>query len=149
MKCHALMSLLAAAGAVTTGAAASLDMTGSMPRAFRMAVLPRQQQASNLQAFSGALGGVSASAITQSNDPTRQFEVDGDTFNDFPTAANRACDNQHNKCADLANSKKGAFTVQQCDEQSTQCKAAISSAPKTSFVSLFQSNDDFDIFCDT
>lgn len=40
---------------------------------------------------------------------------------DFKTAANRACDNQHNSCADLANSKKGQFSVGQCDQQSSEC----------------------------
>ncbi len=45
---------------------------------FRMAMLaPRQQ---SLQAFTGALGGVAASAITNSGDPDRPFGVDGDTF---------------------------------------------------------------------
>jgi hypothetical protein len=51
---------------------------------FRMGViLPRQQQqpsSANLQIFSGALGGAGASAITNSGDPERPFEVDGDTF---------------------------------------------------------------------
>jgi hypothetical protein len=73
--------------------------------------------------------------------------------NDFPTAANRACDNQKNKCAELANS--GApFEVGDCDRQSgmsprresglwnlekaltrplEQCKATINTAPVTSF----------------
>jgi hypothetical protein len=42
-----------------------------------------------------------------------------DTFaqNDFPTAANRACDNQKNNCAQLANSGAG-FEVRDCDKQS-------------------------------
>lgn len=39
--------------------------------------------------------------------------------NDFQTAANRACDNQHNQCANLANSKK-QFSVNQCDQQSSE-----------------------------
>ena len=45
------------------------------------AILPRQAVGRlNLQAFTGALGGVSAPAITNSGDPERPFEVDGDTF---------------------------------------------------------------------
>jgi hypothetical protein len=43
-------------------------------------LLPRQQGSANLQTFSGALGGGAASAITNSGDPDRPFEVDGDTF---------------------------------------------------------------------
>lgn len=44
-------------------------------------VLPRQQQGgTNLQVFSEALGGAGASAITNSGDPERPYEVDGDTF---------------------------------------------------------------------
>jgi hypothetical protein len=49
--------------------------------------------------------------------------ADGDgenTQKDFKSAANRACDNQHNACANLANNKSGKFTVGQCDQQS--CK---------------------------
>jgi hypothetical protein len=43
-------------------------------------ILPRQQSRTNLQVFSGALGGTGAPAITNSGDPERPFEVDGDTF---------------------------------------------------------------------
>lgn len=46
---------------------------------FKMGLVPRQTTR-NLQVFTGALGGVQASAISQSDDPTRPFEVDGDTF---------------------------------------------------------------------
>lgn len=119
-------------------------------------ILPRQQSRTNLQVFSGALGGTGASAITNSGDPERPFEVDGDTFvcppppppnlptyppkpyknapppqdlqvrspgtilwqkRDYDTAANRACDNQKNACADIANNKGGNFEVGDCDQQ--------------------------------
>ncbi len=39
---------------------------------------------------------------------------------DFESAANRACDNQHNSCADLANSKQGNFAVSDCDKQDSE-----------------------------
>ena len=82
--------------------------------------------------------------ITQSNDPAKPFQVEGETFvgssppdsdmrvmkggcwsradqtknqNDFQSAVNRACDNQHNECADVANGKKGTLTVGDCDKQ--------------------------------
>jgi hypothetical protein len=37
---------------------------------------------------------------------------------DFETAANRACDNQKNVCADFANNGTGSFKVGDCDQQS-------------------------------
>jgi len=38
--------------------------------------------------------------------------------NDFQSAVNRACDDQHNECADVANgNKKGTLTVNDCDKQ--------------------------------
>lgn len=40
--------------------------------------------------------------------------------NDFKTAANRACDNQHNSCAEMANNKTGKFSVGECDKQSSE-----------------------------
>lgn len=64
-------------------AAASVDLGPSGQSEFRLGVLlPRQRQGdrTNLQAFAGALGGVRASAITNTGDPERPFGVDGDTF---------------------------------------------------------------------
>lgn len=68
MKGNLLLSLLVALGP----GALAVDINTTM------GLLPRQ--ASNLQVFSGALGGIQASAITQSGDTRRPFEVDGDTF---------------------------------------------------------------------
>ncbi|KAK4124962.1 hypothetical protein N657DRAFT_643739 [Parathielavia appendiculata] len=66
----------------STFAVASANFLVSGQTEFTMGVLlPRQQGRVNLQIFTGALGGVSASAITNSGDPERPFEVDGDTFN--------------------------------------------------------------------
>lgn len=36
---------------------------------------------------------------------------------DFRTAADRACDNQKNNCAEIANSPTGTFEVSDCDKQ--------------------------------
>jgi hypothetical protein len=44
--------------------------------------------------------------------------VAGDTFPDFQTAANRACDNQKNDCSKLANNGQASFSVGDCDKQS-------------------------------
>lgn len=70
MKCL-LISFLAVL------ATASLDITDQLD--FELGVRPRQTP-TNLQVFTGALGGIKASAISQSGDPGRPFEVDGDTF---------------------------------------------------------------------
>ncbi|RKU43644.1 hypothetical protein DL546_005230 [Coniochaeta pulveracea] len=127
-------------------ATASLDITDQLD--FELELRPRQTP-TDLQVFTGALGGIKASAIAQSGDPNRPFEVDGDTFNDFKTAANRACDNQHNACADQANGDRNAgFKVGDCDEQNSKCKAAIDTATTTSFAVLFSSNAEFDFFCE-
>jgi hypothetical protein len=56
------------------------------------------RQTTDLQTFTGALAGVAASPITSSGDAKRPFSVDGDTFTDFQSAAERSCDNQKNGC---------------------------------------------------
>lgn len=86
-------------------------------------LFPRQQGATgqNLQAFTGALGGIKADAVTNSGNSQRPFEVDGDTFTDFNSAAQRSCDNQKNKCAQQANSGGNAgFEVSDCDSQNSE-----------------------------
>jgi hypothetical protein len=58
-------------------ATARLDITDQLD--FELGLRPRQTS-TNLQVFTGALGGINADAITQSGDPGRPFEVGGDTF---------------------------------------------------------------------
>ncbi|KAK3334869.1 hypothetical protein B0H65DRAFT_335615 [Neurospora tetraspora] len=84
--------------------------------------LPRQvSTGQELQAFFSEkpLGGASSQPIVFSGNPERPFEVEGDTFPDFPTAANRVCDKQKNACAEMANdaSEVKSFRVSDCDEQ--------------------------------
>ncbi|TDZ22951.1 hypothetical protein Cob_v004453 [Colletotrichum orbiculare MAFF 240422] len=134
----------------TAGAGArALDISEELGMGWKMGMLPRQAS-QNLQTFTGDLGGVKASAITKSNNPARPFEVEGDTFPDFSTAANRACDNQKNKCSQAANNGPQKFDVSKCDEQATDCKLAIDSTTKQSFGEpVFAGTDgNFDIFCD-
>ena len=88
-------------------------------------LFPRQQgqgaTGQNLQAFTGALGGIKADAVTNSGNSERPFEVDGDTFTDFNSAAQRSCDNQKNKCAQEANNGGNAgFEVSDCDNQNSE-----------------------------
>lgn len=78
------------------------------------------RQSSDLQTFSGAIGGFRAPSITNSGDAKRPFAVNGDTFTDFASAGNRACDGQFNECSRAANEaggNKGAFSVGECDVQ--------------------------------
>jgi len=95
------------------------------------------RQLSDLQTFASALGGVPASPITDSGDPKRPFSVDGDTFTDFESAAQRSCDNQFNKCGQAANGggNKGGLTVGECDKQKGRCISIlyILSASSSSF----------------
>ncbi|KAF6809491.1 hypothetical protein CPLU01_02188 [Colletotrichum plurivorum] len=140
-----------AATLVLSGAGArALDISDELGMGWKMGLLPRQAGSQNLQTFTGALGGVKASPITKSNNPDRPFEVEGDTFPDFSTAANRACDNQKNKCSEAANNGAQKFDVSKCDEQATECKAAGDSTTKQSFGEpVFAGTDgNFDIFCD-
>ncbi|KDN72409.1 hypothetical protein CSUB01_00092 [Colletotrichum sublineola] len=116
MRTSTLIGGLSAAAVASAGVMA-FDMGEEMRMGWKMGLLPRQDS-QNLQAFDGNLGGVKASAITKSSNPERPFEVDGDTFPDFATAANRACDNQKNKCADAANNGSKKFSVSECDKQS-------------------------------
>lgn len=92
------------------------------------------RQLSDLQTFTAALGGVRASSITNSGIPDRPFEVGGDNFPDFESAAQRSCDRQFQGCQEMANSngngnggggdgdgggkgKGKGFTVGMCGEQ--------------------------------
>lgn len=77
------------------------------------------RQVNDLQSFKGNLGGFAASPITNSGDGKRPFSVDGDTFTDFQTAAQRSCDNQFQQCSQSANQQgnKGDLKVSDCDTQ--------------------------------
>ncbi|KAH8662157.1 hypothetical protein BX600DRAFT_437576 [Xylariales sp. PMI_506] len=114
---------------------------------FHMGLFPRQ--ASTIQVFTGVLGTATAAPISASTDPARPFEVGGDTFPDFATAAGRVCDNQMNACADQANSQnQDPFSVSDCTTQQTQCESAIKTATVTSFSTITSSNADFDFICE-
>ncbi|KAJ7650230.1 hypothetical protein FB45DRAFT_887359 [Roridomyces roridus] len=79
---------------------------------------------SNLQVFTGSLGGVAAPSVVASG---TQFQVQGDnSFNNKVDALQRSCDNQLNECSDAANRSKnqGALTVSACNTQHGQCNAA-------------------------
>lgn len=76
----------------------------------------------NLQAFTGTLGGAAPPVIETGGD--RPFTVNGDTFVGKTGALGRSCDVQHNACANAANSGTIDADVSECDDQNTQCHAA-------------------------
>ena len=96
-------------------------------------LLPKRQSSTNLQSFTGSLGGFTASPITQSSDASRPFEVEGATFPDFEDAGERSCSVQFNSCQEAANTDGSNFTVTDCTDQETQCNDAQSSATVTAF----------------
>ncbi|KAH9881330.1 hypothetical protein IAQ61_000053 [Plenodomus lingam] len=65
------------------------------------------RQLSDLQTFTGALGGAGAAPIVASGDPERPFRVGGDTFDRFEGAGERSCDVQFQACADVVNGGGG------------------------------------------
>ena len=78
----------------------------------------------NLQAFTGALGGISAPAVTEGG---RNFQVNNNaSFLDLNAALNRSCDVQKNQCANAANANRNAgFSVADCESQVGACRALI------------------------
>ncbi|KAF2737333.1 hypothetical protein EJ04DRAFT_574730 [Polyplosphaeria fusca] len=116
------------------------------------------RQTSDLQTFTGSLGGIAASPITNSGDSKRPFSVDGSTFDSFDSAAQRSCDNQANDCSQAANDEgnKGQFKVGDCDTQKEDCRSAQEAATVKDFNSGVASQNigpdpqfpDFDLICD-
>ncbi|POS79594.1 hypothetical protein DHEL01_v202017 [Diaporthe helianthi] len=76
----------------------------------------------NVQAFTGTLGGAPPPVVSSAGD--RPFSVNGDTFVGSGAALGRSCDVQHNACAKAANSGQLSGGVQQCDQQNQECHAA-------------------------
>lgn len=76
----------------------------------------------NVQAFTGTLGGAPPPVVSSAGD--RPFSVNGDTFVGSGAALGRSCDVQHNACARAANSGQLSGGVSQCDQQNTECHAA-------------------------
>ncbi|KAF9891146.1 hypothetical protein FE257_005082 [Aspergillus nanangensis] len=79
------------------------------------------------QAFRGTLGGA-VPAITKTGDADRPYAVDGDTFTDYASAAERSCNNQFDTCQRLANTDTSvSYTLQDCQDQLTTCMTINSS----------------------
>ncbi|KAB5554540.1 hypothetical protein GE09DRAFT_1287080 [Coniochaeta sp. 2T2.1] len=84
----------------------------------------------NIQLFTGTLGGPPPPVISSSsnNNNKRPFAVKGDTFVGSLAALGRSCDQQHNACADAANSGSLSGGVGQCDRQNDECHSFMSSS---------------------
>lgn len=83
---------------------------------------PRAAAGTNVQKFTGTLGGA-APAVVQS-DGARPFSVNGDTFVNAGAALQRSCAVQHNACSNAANAGSADFSVSDCGAQEDACNAA-------------------------
>ena len=131
-----------------------------------ISLIPRHtlflRQLSNLQTFDGKLGNTPAPPITNSGKDDRPFEVEGNTFPDFETAAQRSCDEQFQGCSREAHrnggggGKDGGLKVNDCDEQKNKCLDAQKSAKVKDFKSAVASTNigpdpdfpEFDLICE-
>ena len=77
---------------------------------------------SNLQTFTGALGGIEATPILDSGNAARPFSVKGDTFVNIGAALQRSCDQQFNACANRANGGDQTLSVADCSAQKGKCR---------------------------
>lgn len=81
--------------------------------------------ASSSASSGSALGGIQAPPVTNSGNPSRPFEVNGNTFVNKSAAVQRACDIQFNACADAVNGGKlSGVTISQCSSQQQTCQSA-------------------------
>ncbi|PKY08109.1 hypothetical protein P168DRAFT_314236 [Aspergillus campestris IBT 28561] len=84
------------------------------------------------EASTGSLGGVMP-AIEDSGDSERPYAVNGDTFPDKASAAERSCNNQFDSCQKAANSDpSSSFSVQDCQSQLDGCMETSDSPSSTS-----------------
>ncbi|KAL4810528.1 hypothetical protein BDV18DRAFT_131204 [Aspergillus unguis] len=71
----------------------------------------------------GSLGG-DTPAITETGDSERPYEVDGNTFTDYESAAQRSCNIQFDDCQRIANTDSSAsFSLEDCQNQQDDCIA--------------------------
>ncbi|KAL3461313.1 hypothetical protein BJX64DRAFT_164169 [Aspergillus heterothallicus] len=88
------------------------------------------------------LGG-NAPSIIKTDDAERPYEVDGNTFTDYNSAAQRSCNIQFDICQRAANSGS-SFSVGDCSNQQNDCFAdppAIEDEPSTVTVVEDDSSD--------
>ncbi|BCS22740.1 uncharacterized protein APUU_30965A [Aspergillus puulaauensis] len=68
--------------------------------------------------------GISIPAITKNGDSERPYSVDGDSFTDYESAAQRSCDIQFDVCQRAANTNSSVlFSLEECQSQQNDCRA--------------------------
>jgi len=80
----------------------------------------------NVQTFTGALGGPAPPVNSSPAATDKPFEVKGSTFVNKGAALQRSCAVQNNACSDAANSGAEDITVADCNAQEDECLAAAS-----------------------
>ncbi|KAL2813499.1 hypothetical protein BDW59DRAFT_30847 [Aspergillus cavernicola] len=89
--------------------------------------------------------GGSAPAVVDTGDTERPFGVDGDTFTDYDSAAQRSCNIQFDNCQRAANGDSSvSFSVVDCSNQQNVCLVDPPSAeePSTSMTATEDENSD-------
>lgn len=120
-----IAAAVAGGGAAASAGKAASNSTADAASGCTRRRVRRQAQGSNVQTFTGDLGGA-APAVTDSGDAKRPFSVNGATFVNEGAAIQRSCAVQHNACANAANSGSGNFSVSDCGAQEDECNAAAS-----------------------
>ncbi|EFQ32140.1 hypothetical protein CGRA01v4_08244 [Colletotrichum graminicola] len=80
----------------------------------------------NVQTFTGALGGPAPPVNSSPAATDKPFDVNGSTFVNKGAALQRSCSVQNNACSDAANSGAEDITVADCQAQEDECLAAAS-----------------------
>jgi hypothetical protein len=110
----------AAAATSPAAAASSVAVACATPAA----TTPAAASGSNVQAFTGTLGGAAPPVIFTAG-AARPFAVDGTTDVNKGAAVQRSCDVQKNACANAVNSGQLAgSSVASCDQQHAACLTA-------------------------
>lgn len=117
-----MMSTLTSSAASVQTASVSGESLASHSCSHTRAHMLTSTTGTNVQAFTGTLGGAPPPVVSSAGD--RPFSVNGDTFVGSGAALGRSCDVQHNACARAANSGQLSGGVQQCDQQNTECHSA-------------------------
>ncbi|KAG8931894.1 hypothetical protein FRC02_001979 [Tulasnella sp. 418] len=103
---------------VTAGAA---EATASATASAVPAAETPSADGTNLQQFTGQLGGVVAPTVVASG---AEFQVEGNaSFKNLQSALVRSCDVQNNKCANASNGagQSATFSVGDCNAQQQEC----------------------------
>lgn len=102
--------------------AATTAVTAASAAASTAAAAASTASGTNVQTFTGSLGGAAPAVIESTGD--RPFSTDNATFVNKAAALQRSCSVQNNACSDAANSGSLSGGVGQCQTQQTACNAA-------------------------